>query len=337
MTTMTTTTTTTVTTMKAIVQDGYGSADDLRLEEVERPAVGDDDVRVHVQAAAVCKGDIHLLTGKPYLVRAVFGLRRQKYRIAGQNLSGRVESVGKNVKAFKPGDEVYGQVFGAFAEYICAREDAIAHKPKNLSFLEAAAVPDSGQTALQGLRDSGRLQAGQRVLINGASGGVGTFAVQIAKALGAEVTAVCSTRHVEKVRSIGADRVIDYTREDFTQNVGPFDVMLDIVGNRPLSACKSILKPKGIFVSCAGSPGGDWFGPIAWMLKLSLAGAFSSQTMTSFIERPRRKDLMFLKSLIEEGKVTPVIDRRFTMREAAEAVRHVAEGHSQGKTVMTIE
>jgi NADPH:quinone reductase-like Zn-dependent oxidoreductase len=322
--------------MSAIVQPGYGSADVLRYEEVERPAVGDDDVLVRVHAAAVCKGDVHLVTGKPYLMRLAFGLRRPRHRIAGQNLAGRVEAVGKNVTAFKPGDEVFGQVFGAFAEYVCAPADAIALKPTNLSFVEAAAVPDSALTALQGLRDVGRLQAGQRVLINGASGGVGTFAVQIAKALGAEVTAVCSTRHVEKVRSIGAEHVIDYTREDFVRRGEQYDVMLDLVGNRSLSECRSVLKPRGAFVSCAGSPGGNWIGPIVWMLKVAIVGAFSSQKMASFIERPRREDLMVLKSLIEAGKVTPVIERQFALRDAAEAVRHVAEGHAQGKTVITV-
>ena len=324
-------------TMNAIVQPAYGSAEVLRFEEVERPALGDGEVRVRVHAASVCKGDVHLLTGTPYLLRLMFGLRRPKRRIAGQDVAGTVEAVGAHVTALKPGDEVYGQVpGGAFAEYVCASADLFAPKPANVTFEQAASVPISGLTALQGLRDAGQLKPGQKVLINGASGGVGTFAVQIAKALGAEVTAVCSTRHVDKVRSLGADRVVDYTREDFARGSERYDVMLDLVGNRALADCRAVLAPKGVFVSSAGSPGGNWIGPIVWMLKVMVAGMAGSQKMTSLMAMPRRDDLLFLRSLIEAGKVTPVIEHRFALSETAAAMRHVAEGHSQGKTVVFV-
>ncbi|PTL76939.1 NAD(P)-dependent alcohol dehydrogenase [Vitiosangium sp. GDMCC 1.1324] len=323
-------------TMNAIVQPAYGSVEVLRFEQVERPAVGDGEVLVRVHAASVCKGDVHLLTGKPYLLRLMFGLSQPKRRIAGQNVAGTVEAVGSHVTAFKPGDEVYGQTpGGAFAEYVCASADMLAPKPANLTFEQAAAVPVSGMTALQGLRDAGQLKPGQKVLINGASGGVGTFAVQIAKALGAEVTAVCSTRHVDKVRAIGADRVIDYTREDFARGAERYDVMLDLVGNRPLADCRAVLKPEGVFVSSAGSPGGNWIGPIVWMLKVMLAGMFGRQKVALLMSTPRQEDLLFLRSLLEAGKVTPVIERQYALRETAAAVGHVAEGHAQGTTVIS--
>ncbi len=324
-------------TMNAIVQPEYGSTAVLRFEEVERPTLGDGEVLVRVHAASVCKGDVHLLTGTPYLLRLMFGLLRPKRRIAGQEMAGTVEAVGPNVTALKPGDEVYGQMpGGAFAEYVCAPANMFAPKPANLTFEQAAAVPISGMTALQGLRDVGQLKPGQKVLINGASGGVGTFAVQVAKALGAEVTAVCSTRHVDKVRSLGADRVIDYTREDFARGPERYDVMLDLVGNRSLADCRAVLAPEGIFVSSAGSPGGNWIGPIVWMLKVMLAGMFGRQKMAVLMSMPKQQDLLFLRSLIEAGKVTPVIERRYALRETAAAVGHVAEGHSQGKTVIFV-
>ena len=324
--------------MKAIVHPEYGSADVLRLEDVATPVVGDDDVLVRVHAAAVCRGDVHILSGTPYLIRLMgYGLRRPRHRILGQEVAGRVEAVGKNVTAFQPGDDVFGQVGrGGFAEYVCAPENALAHKPTNLTYEQAAAVSDSALTALQGLRDVGRLQPGQKVLINGASGGVGTFAVQIAKSMGAEVTAVCSTRHVDKVRSLGADRVIDYTQDDFARLGMRHDVLFDLVGNRSLSDCKRVLTAKGIFVSGGGDPGGNWIGPLIWLCKVMLAGALASQTMTPFIVKPCRDDLMVLKSMVEAGQVTPVIERHYALHEAAEAVRHVAQGHAQGKTVISV-
>lgn len=324
-------------TMNAIVQPAYGSAAVLRFEQVERPALGDGEVLVRVHAASVNQGDVHLLTGTPYLLRLMFGLLRPKRRIAGQDMAGTVEAVGPNVTALKPGDEVYGQMpGGAFAEYVCAPADMFAPKPANLTFEQAAAVPIAAMTALQGLRDAGQLKPGQKVLINGASGGVGTFAVQIAKALGAEVTAVCSTRHVDKVRSLGADRVIDYTREDFTQGPARYDVMLDLVGNRAPADCRAVLEPKGVYVSSAGSTGGNWIGPIVWMLRVMLAGMSGSQKMTSLMALPKKENLLFLRSLIEAGKVTPVIDRRYALRETAAAMGYVAEGHAQGKTVIFV-
>lgn len=324
-------------TMRAIVQSAYGAPDVLRLEEVARPVVGEGDVLVRVHAASVCKGDVHLMTGKPYLLRLIFGLRPNR-RLTGQNIAGRVVAVGAKVTSLRPGDEVYGQVkLGGFAEYVCAPADALAPKPASLSFEEAAALPVSGTTALQGLRDVGRVQPGQRVLINGASGGVGLFAVQIAIALGAVVTAVCSTKHVEKLRSLGADRVVDYTREDFARIGAQHDVILDLVGNRTMADYRAALTPQGIYVSSAGSPGGNWIGPIVWMLKVALAGVVGSQRMTALMEKPRRDDLLALNALVEAGQLRPVIERRYPLAEAAAALRHVAEGHAQGTTVITIE
>ncbi|HLL52270.1 MAG TPA: NAD(P)-dependent alcohol dehydrogenase [Myxococcaceae bacterium] len=326
-----------MTTMNAIVQPAYGSAAVLRLEAVERPVPGNGEVLVRVRAASVCRGDVHLLTGTPYLLRLMFGLRRPKRRVAGQQVAGTVEAVGPGVTTLKPGDEVFGQTpGGAFAEYVCTPAALFAPKPANLTFEQAAAVPVSGMTALQALRDVGHLEPGQKVLINGASGGVGCFAVQIAKALGAEVTAVCSTRHVDKVRSLGADRVVDYTREDFARGSERYDAMLDLVGNRSLADCKAVLQPKGVFLSSAGSPGGNWIGPIVWMLKVMLAGMFGSQKMAVVMSTPKREDLLSLRSLIEAGKVTPVIERRYALREVPAALGHVAEGHSQGTTVISV-
>jgi NADPH:quinone reductase-like Zn-dependent oxidoreductase len=318
-----------MTTMNAIVQPAYGSAAVLRFEEVERPAPGNGEVLVRVRAASVCRGDVHLLTGTPYLLRLMFGLRRPKRRVAGQQVAGTVEAVGPGVTTLKPGDEVFGQTpGGAFAEYVCAPAPAFAPKPANLTFDQAAAVPVSGMTALQALRDVGQLGPGQKVLINGASGGVGCFAVQIAKALGAEVTAVCSTRHVDKVRSLGADRVVDYTREDFARGTERYDAMLDLVGNRSIADCKAVLQPKGVLLSSAGSLG--------WMLKVMLAGMFGSQKMVLVMSTPKQEDLLALRALIEAGKVTPVIERRYALREVPAALGHVAEGHSQGTTVISV-
>ena len=325
-------------TMRAVIQPEYGSAEVLRVESVAAPSLSDDGVLVRVHASSVCKGDIFLLTGKPYILRAIgFGLLRPKQRIPGQDIAGRVVAVGRNVSTFQPGDEVYGQPGGgAFAEYVCTTADKLAPKPRNLSFEQAAAVPDSALTALQGLRDAGKLQAGQRVLINGASGGVGSFAVQIAKALGATVTAVCSTRHVDKVRSLGADLVVDYTREDFAQRAERYDVMLDLVGNRSLADCKRVLEPTGHFVASAGNPGGPILGAIPWLLGVTVANLFASQSMGTFMTRPRSQDLQFLSELIEAGKIVPLIEARHPLARAADAVRHVADGHAQGKSVITV-
>ncbi|MEV0297169.1 NAD(P)-dependent alcohol dehydrogenase [Nocardia sp. NPDC050710] len=324
--------------MTAVVAPQYGGSEVLRVESAPRPAPGKREVLVRVRAAAVCKGDVHLLTGTPYLIRLMgFGVRRPKHRVIGHDLAGEVVAVGADVTDFRPGDAVFGSVTaGAFAEYVRVPVDTVAPVPAGLSFEQVAAVPDSGMTALQGLREVGQLRAGQRVLINGASGGVGSFAVQIAKALGAEVTAVCSTRHLDMVRGLGADHVIDYTAADFTEIDRRFDVLLDLVGNRPLAACRRILTPTGIFVSSSGAPGGNWFGPVLWLGKVVLANLFVRQTLRPLLMRPRRADLEFLTELLENGAVRPSIERSYPLVEAAAAIRHIENGHAEGKTVLVV-
>jgi 2-desacetyl-2-hydroxyethyl bacteriochlorophyllide A dehydrogenase len=324
-------------TMQAIVHRQYGTPDVLALEELERPVPGEEDVLVRVHAAGVSVGDHHIITGKPYLIRLspFGGLPRPRNRVPGSAMAGRVEAVGAKVTTFRPGDEVFGEAgSGAFAEYLVVPAKRLVPKPSNLSFEEAAAVPWAA-TALQGLRNAGGLKAGQRVLIHGASGGVGTWAVQIAKALGAQVTAVCSTRNVEKVRALGADEVLDYTREDFVQGGARFDVMLDLVGNRSLSDCRSVLTPQGTYVACSGG-GGDWVGPLFRLAGLLFSSLFTSQKLKTFVMAPNRNDLLFLKELVEAGKARPVIERRHALREAAQALKHVGEGHSQGQTVIRV-
>jgi NADPH:quinone reductase-like Zn-dependent oxidoreductase len=324
-------------TMHAITHRQYGTPDVLAFEEIERPVPGDDDVLVRVHAAGASVGDHHIVTGKPYLIRLspFGGLPQPRNRVPGAAMAGRVEAVGAKVTAFRPGDEVFGQAAtGAFAEYLVMPAKLLASKPSNLSFEEAAAVP-WGVTALQGLRDAGGLKAGQRVLINGASGGVGTWAVQIAKALGAEVTAVCSSRNVQMVRALGADEVIDYTAEDFVKGGPRFDVMLDMIGNRTLSECRSVLTPTGTYVACAGGEG-DWFGPLFRIVGGLLSSLFTSRKFKTFVMSPKQNDLLFLKELVEAGKAKPVIERRFALSEVAEALRHVGEGRAQGQTVIRI-
>ena len=324
-------------TMRAIVHPQYGTPDVLAIGEVERPVPGADDVLVRVHAACASVGDHHVVTGKPYLIRLspFGGLPRPRNRVPGTAMAGRVEAVGAKVTAFRQGDEVYGEASsGAFAEYVVVPAGRIASKPSNLSFEEAAAAPWA-VTALQGLRDAGGLVAGQRVLINGASGGVGTWAVQLAKALGAEVTAVCSARNVDMVRALGADQVVDYTSQDFVAGGARFDLMLDMVGNRSLSDCRSVLVPRGTYVSCSGG-GGDWFGPLFRLVGVLMTSWFTSQKLTSFMVSPNQQDLLFLKQLIEAGKAKPVIERRYALSEVADALRHVAEGHARGQTVLQI-
>jgi NADPH:quinone reductase-like Zn-dependent oxidoreductase len=320
--------------MQALVADRYGPPKIARIETVARPPIGDAEALVRVHAASVCRGDTHLLAGRPFLLRLLgYGLLRPRHRIPGQNISGEVVTVGKDVCRLQPGDNVYGEIpHGAFAEYAAADARLLAPKPANLPHEAAAAVPVSALTALQALRDTGRLGPGQSVLVNGASGGVGTFAVQVAKALGAEVTAVCSTRHVELAHRLGADRVIDYTGLDFTRCDIRHDVVLDLAGSRSLRACKRVLKPDGIFV--AASPGDG--GPIAWMLKVALANATSRQRFAVFIARPNREDLLVLKRMIEEGRVRPVVEKRYPLHEAATALGHVAAGHAQGTSVIIV-
>jgi NADPH:quinone reductase-like Zn-dependent oxidoreductase len=317
--------------MKAIVYHKYGSPNVLKLEEVEKPTPQDNEVLVKVHAASVNAADWHILRGKPFLVRLMgFGLLKPKNKILGSDIAGRVEAVGRNVKQFQPGDEVFGDIRGGFAEYVCAREDALVLKPANISFEEAATVPVSAVTALQGLRDKGQIQPGQKVLINGASGGVGTFAVQIAKSFGAEVTAVCSTRNVDMVRSMGADQVIDYTQEDFTQNGQRYDLILAANGYHPISDYKRALSPKGIYVMTGGS--------MAQMFEAMLLGPWlsrnGSQKMGNLLAKPNQKDLVFVKDLLEAGKVVPVIERRYPLSQVAEAIRYLEAGHARGKVVI---
>jgi NADPH:quinone reductase-like Zn-dependent oxidoreductase len=322
--------------MKAIVQDRYGSPDVLELREIGTPAPKHHEVLVRVRAAAVHPGDWLLMRGRPYLMRLGTGLRGPRKRIPGFDVAGHVEAVGKGVTELQPGDEVFGEGKGSLAEYACAREDRLAAKPANLTFEQAAAAPVSALTALHALRDHGRVQPGQKVLINGASGGIGTFAVQIAKDLGAEVTGVCSTPNVEMVRSLGADHVIDYTRDDFTRSGLQYDLILDNVANHSLSDCRRALTAKGMLIPNNGTSGGRWVGPLGRMGKAALLSPFVSQKLRSFLSTASTEDLLVLGGLIEAGKVTPVIDRTYPLSEAAEALGHVGAGHARGKVVISV-
>jgi NADPH:quinone reductase-like Zn-dependent oxidoreductase len=321
--------------MKAIVQATYGSPDVLQLKDIDKPIVKDDEVLVRVHAAAVNIGDWHLLRGMPYAVRLVSGLLKPKHEIPGLDIAGQVEAVGRNVEQIRPGDEVFGWCKGAFAEYACAAENNLVPKPANLSLEQSAAVGDSAFTALAAVRDQGRVQPGHRVLINGASGGVGTFAVQIAKSLGAIVTGICSTSNVEMVRSIGADQVIDYTNEDFIQTEQPYDVMLDLVGGRSLSDCRRALTPRGTYVVVGVKDQGRWLG-LARQIKVLLLSPFVRQRMRVFVVKHNREDLAVLKNLVEAGKVAPVIDRRYTLSDVPDALRRQGEGHARGKIVIAV-
>jgi NADPH:quinone reductase-like Zn-dependent oxidoreductase len=321
--------------MRAIVQERYGSPDVLELKDIDKPVVGDDEVLVRVHAAAVNIGDWHLLTGTPYAVRMVAGLFKPRQPVPGLDLAGQVEAVGSKVKQLRPGDEVFGWCKGAFAEHACAPVDNLLRKPANLTFEHCAAVGDSAFTALSAVRDQGKVQPGHKVLINGASGGVGTFAVQIAKSFGAHVTAVCSTKNMDMVRSIGADQVIDYTQEDFTQSGRRYDVLLDLVGNRSLSDCRRAVTPRGTYVLVGVSETGRWFG-LARQMKMLLSSPFVRQTMRVFIVRHSREDLVVLKELVEAGEIAPVIDRTYPLSEVPEALRYQGEGHTKGKIVIAI-
>jgi NADPH:quinone reductase-like Zn-dependent oxidoreductase len=323
--------------MKAIVQDKYGSVDVLRLRDVEKPQPGDDELLIRVRAAGVDPGVWHLMTGLPYLVRLMgFGLRGPKIRIRGMDAAGTVEAAGKNVIQLKQGDPVYGTCEGSFAEYACARAERFAPKPANLSFEQAAAVPISGMTALNGLRDVGKVQPGQRVLVVGAAGGVGTYAVQLAKSFGAVVTGVCSTSKAELVRAIGADDVIDYTREDFTDGTRQFDLILDTAGRRPLSRLSRALTPQGALVIVGGEGGDRWLGGFQRQIFAPLRSRFTNQKLTGLMFEERHQDLMTLKDLIEADKFTPVIDRTYPLSEAREAIRYLEQGHARGKVVLTV-
>jgi NADPH:quinone reductase-like Zn-dependent oxidoreductase len=323
--------------MRAVVYHKYGAPDVLRLEDVEQPVPADDEVLVRVRASSVNPLDWHSLTGTPYITRIALGPLKPRSNRLGVDVAGQVEAIGKDVTGFRPGDEVFGVGSGAFAEYVCIREDrAVALKPANLSFEEAAAVPVAGVTALQGLRDRGQIQAGQRVLINGASGGVGTFAVQIAKALGAEVTGVCSTRNVDLVRSIGADHVIDYTHEDFTRADQRYDLMLDVAGSRSWSECGRVLAPQAPLVIVGGPKTNRWIGPLGHVLRLRLAASRSSHKVGFFLARVGKADMLALRDLLEAGKVRPVIDRSHPLTETADALRYLGGGHPQAKVVLTV-
>ena len=316
--------------MKAIVYHNYGSPDNLELQEIEIPVVKDDQVLVKVHAASVNWLDWHFLTGTPFVARLMAGLLKPKNKVLGIDVAGRVEAVGANVTQFQPGDEVFGSnTHGCFAEYVCVSEEGVVTKPANLTFEEVAAVPGAASTALRALRDHGQIQPGQEVLINGASGGVGTFAVQIAKSFGAKVTGVCSTRNLDMVRSIGADQVIDYTQDDFTQNGERYDLIFDAVAKRSFSDCKRALKPQGIYITTAFSP------------LLALEGLWKSMTGSKkmvplLAKAPNKRDQVFMKELLEGGEVTPVIDRRYSLSEVPDALRYLEKGHAQGKVVITV-
>ncbi len=324
--------------MKAIVYTHYGSPDVLQLKDVERPAPRDNEVLIRIHAASLNAYDWHLLTADIFLVRLMGGgLFRPKHPIPGVDIAGRIEAAGSHVKQFRQGDEVFGDISpcgnGGFAEYVSVPESLLAHKPTNLTFEEAAAVPMAAITALQGLRDQGQIHSGKKVLIQGASGGVGTFAVQLAKYLGTEVTAVCSTRNVDQARSLGADHVIDYTKEDFTRSGRQYDLILAANGYHPLSAYRHALTPQGIYVMAGGT--------MAQIFQAMLLGPWMSKTggkkLGGITAKPNQEDLAFMKFLLETGRVVPVIDRRYPLRETAEALRYLGEGHARGKIVITVE
>src|SRR5437588_2464891 len=322
--------------MKAIVYQNYGSPDVLKLEEIEKPTAGNDEVLIKVRAASVTPLDSHL-SRHPFLRRILSALSKSKINRPGRDVAGQVEAVGRNVTQFNPGDAVFGLCGGAFAEYACASASALVMKPDNASFEQAASVPLAGLTALQGLRDKGKIQPGQKVLINGAAGGVGTFAVQIAKSFGAEVTGVCSTRNVEMVRSIGADRVIDYTREDFTKSGQHYDVIFDLVANHSLLACTRVLNPRGIYIGAGALGRESMIGIVGRLLKTLVLPWFISQKLLTFITKLSKEDLSIMSELLQSGQVTPVIDRRYSLCEVPEAIRYLGERHARGKVVITLE
>ncbi len=326
--------------MKAIVYSDYGLSN-LKLENIEKPVPNDDQILVKVRAASINPYDWHFVEGTPYIMRMMgVGLRKPKDIQLGVDFAGTVEAVGKNVTQFKPGDEVFGGRGGAFAEYVCRRADgAVALKPANLTFEQAASVNIAGITALQALRDKGNVQPGQKVLINGASGGVGTFAVQIAKSFGAAVTGVCSTRNVDLVRSLGADHVIDYTKEDFAKGTEHYDVILDNVPNHSLSECRRILTPNGKYVMIGGGGPNDsrWVGPFGRVIKTMVLSPFTSQKMGMMMADANGKDLTILADMMQSGKLKPVIDRTYKLNEVPAAIAYLEEGHARGKVVITVE
>jgi NADPH:quinone reductase-like Zn-dependent oxidoreductase len=326
--------------MKAIVYYQYGSPEVLQLKEIEKPVAGDDDVLVRVRAASVNPYDWHMLRGDPYLMRMMSGIRRPKVNGLGVDLAGQVEAVGKNVTRFCRGDDVFGETagstWGSLAEYACVPEDWLEQKPTNLTFEQAASAPLAGLTALQGLRDIGQVEPGQKVLIIGASGGVGTFAVQLARALDAKVTGVCSTTNVDMVRSIGADTVIDYTRDDFTQSGQQYDLILQLAGTTAASNCRRALTTRGTLVLSSGSGGGRLIGPLGRIIRALALSPFVSQSLVTFVTKKSKSGMHDLKELLEAGTITPVIDRQYTLSEAREAIEYLEEGHARGKIVITV-
>ena len=326
------------TTMQAIVQDRYGSSNVLELRSIDKPEIGVDDVLVRVRAAGVHIGDLHVMTGQPYLMRIVgFGFRAPKARVRGMDVAGTVEAIGSNVTQFQAGDDVYGTCDGAFAEYASARADTLAPKPSNLTFEQAAAVPHGAITALQGLRDTAGIKPDQKVLIIGASGDVGMFAVQIARSFGAEVTGVCSTTKMDMVRAIGADHVIDYTKMDFTRSGKQYDLILDTGGNRSLSQVRRALTPTGTLVIVGGEGGDRWIGGGMWRsLRALVLSRFVSQRLRPVLATPNTNDLVVLKQLIETARITPMIGRTYTLSETSDALRQLEEGHARGKVVITV-
>jgi NADPH:quinone reductase-like Zn-dependent oxidoreductase len=323
--------------MRAVVRNTYGSPDVLELQETDKPDVTDDGVLVRVRATSINPAEWYGMTGTPYVARAQMGLLKPKSNKLGVDFAGKVEAVGKDVTQFRPGDDVFGGRDGAFAEYVCVREDrAVVPKPASVTFEQAAAVPVAALTALQGLRDKGQIQPGQKVLVNGASGGVGTFAVQIAKALGAEVTGVCSTRNVDLARSIGADHVIDYTREDFTRSERRYDLMLDVAGSRSWSECRRVLNPQATLVIVGAPKGNRLVGPLSHIVKVRLAALRSSRKVVFFVAKFNKPDMVALRELLEAGKVTPVIDRRYELGKIADAFRYLGEGHARGKVIIAV-
>ena len=323
--------------MKAIVRDTYGSVGVLELRDIDKPEIGDDEVLVRVRAAGVDQGVWHVMTGLPYPIRlAGYGLRGPKTPVLGADVAGVVEAVGKDVTRFQPGDEVFGIAKGSYAQYARARADRLAPKPANLSLEQAAVVAISGLTALQAVRDHGQVESGQKVLVIGASGGVGTYAVQLAKAFGAEVTGVCSTTKVDIVRSIGADHVIDYTRDDFAAGEQRYDVVVDIGGNSSLSRLRRALTRKGTLVIAGGETDGRWLGGSDRQVWALLLSPFVGQKLGTFVSRENHEDMIVLKELIQAGKITPVIDRTYPLSEVSAAIRYMREGRARGKLVITV-
>jgi len=323
--------------MKAAVYIRYGPPDVVQITDVQKPVPTDNQVLLRVRAASVNPLDWHFMRGTPYFLRLMTGLRKPKLTRLGVDVAGQIEAVGRSVTQFKPGDEVFGSCRGAFAEYACASESALAMKPENVTFEQAASVCVAALTALQSLRDKGQIQPRQRVLINGAAGGVGTFAVQIAKWFGADVTGVCSTRNVDMVRSIGADRIIDYTQEDFTKGGQRYDLILDCIGNHSLSAFRRLLNPKGIYIA-AGGPSTPWMiGPLACAITAAVWSRFASKKLLMVLMRRSQEDLTIMHELMKTGKVTPVIDKHYRLSEVADAIGYLEEGHARGKVVITME